>query len=98
MPVIAVGRYSDPEQAEKILCEGKADFIALGRPLLADPQYVEKFFAGRQQEIMHCIACNEGCIGRTSSGLEVRCVLNPLTSKEYLGVFPCRVSSPLNIW
>ena len=98
LPVVAVGRYSSPQKAEEVLREGKADFIALGRPLLADPEYVKKFFVGQQNEIMHCIACNEGCIGRTTGGLDVRCVLNPLTSKEYLGSFPCRVGSPLNIW
>ena len=98
LPIIAAGRYSNPEQAELVLREKKADFVALGRPLLADAQYVEKFFTGRQEEIMRCIACNEGCIGRSSRGLDVRCVLNPLTSKEYLGTLPFRIHPRRNIW
>ena len=98
IPVIAVGRYADPSLAERIIREGTADLVALGRPLLADSHYVDKFFHGRAEEIIRCIACNEGCIGRTGVGLEVRCALNPLTSREYLR--PFRPASPIRkkVW
>lgn len=82
IPVIAVAKIRLPGLAEKILADGDADFIALGRPLLADPDWVNKAQTGRQKEIMPCIACNQGCISRLFAQQDVWCTVNPETGRE----------------
>jgi len=81
IPVIAVGRIVDPEFAEQILQEGKADLVAMGRQLLADPETPNKAKAGRLDEIIPCIGCNSGCIGRHLTFF-TSCLSNPLTGYE----------------
>ena len=83
VPVIAVGRL-DLELGEKILEEGKADFIAIGRRLLADPDLPNKVAEGRLNEVVPCIGCME-CIERLAfdeRGEGVTCVVNPALGKE----------------
>ncbi len=84
IPVIASGRINDPRLAEKILQDGDADFISMGRPLLADPGLPNKAREGRLKDICSCIACNEGCNGRLYAGLDVSCVVNPRVGRETL--------------
>lgn len=60
VPVIEVGKIRSPELADKILRAGKADFIAIGRTLLADPDWPKKAQKGRAKEIRSCIACIQG--------------------------------------
>jgi len=64
IPVIASGSINLPDLAEKILSEGKGDFIGLGRPLWADPQWPLKAMEGRPEDIRPCIRCNDGCLAR----------------------------------
>jgi len=83
VPVIGVGRIPDPRLAEEMLRAGKADFIAFGRALLADPHLPKKAREGRFDEIIPCIACNSGCVDRRlSAGLYTACLCNPLTGNE----------------
>ncbi len=83
IPVIGVGVIRTPAVAEKILKEGRADFLALGRTLLADPHWPNKARDGRIDEIIKCISCNTGCIGgRVFRDLHIRCALNPVTGRE----------------
>ncbi|MFC1916668.1 FAD-dependent oxidoreductase [Chloroflexota bacterium] len=82
IPVIAVGRLGDPEVAERVLREGKADFIALGRPLLADPEWPNKVREGRLDDIRPCIECNDGCFGRRIVGKYLSCAVNPASGME----------------
>lgn len=82
IPVIAVGKIRSPEHADQILLDGKADFIALARSLLADPDWPRKAQNGLREPINHCIACNQGCIGRLFSQQDVWCTVNPETSRE----------------
>jgi len=82
VPIIAVGRIKTPEHAEKILAAGKADFIALGRALLADPRWVQKTFSGNAADIRPCIGCNQGCIDLLNDGGEVACTVNPWVGRE----------------
>jgi 2,4-dienoyl-CoA reductase-like NADH-dependent reductase (Old Yellow Enzyme family)/thioredoxin reductase len=83
IPVIGVGQIRTPEFAEGILEEGKVDFVALGRSLLADPYWARKAREGRENEIIPCISCNDGCIGgRTFRNLHIRCTVNPTTGRE----------------
>lgn len=82
IPVIAVGKIRKPELAESALAAGQADFIALGRPLLADPDWPAKAAAGRAQDIRPCIACNQGCIDRLFNQHDVGCTVNPECGHE----------------
>ncbi|MDF1497057.1 MAG: FAD-dependent oxidoreductase [Patescibacteria group bacterium] len=82
IPVIAVAKIRTPELAEKTLKEGSADFIAIGRSLLADPDWPKKAKAGQAKEINQCIACNQGCISRLFAGQDVWCTVNPKCGRE----------------
>ncbi|MFC1981119.1 FAD-dependent oxidoreductase [Chloroflexota bacterium] len=82
IPVIAVGKLGYPDLAESVLQEGKADFIALGRPLLADPDWPRKVRGGRLEDIRPCIGDHEGCSGRIATGKYLSCVVNPATGME----------------
>jgi 2-enoate reductase len=82
IPVITVGKAGYPELAERALQEGKADFIALGRALLADPEWAVKVKEGREKDIRPCIGCLEGCRRRIHDGKSISCTVNPTTGKE----------------
>lgn len=82
IPVIAVGKIGSPELAEQIIREGKADLVALGRPLLADPAFVRKTEEGRPEDIRPCVFCNQGCIGKISIDLGMRCEVNAALGRE----------------
>lgn len=81
-PVIAVAKIRTPQLAEKVLSSGAADFVAIGRTLLADPDWPEKVRTGRSDEISRCIACNQGCISRLFAQQDVWCTVNPETGRE----------------
>lgn len=81
VPVIAVGRIHDPERAERILAEGRADFIAMGRPMLADPELPNKVATGQAGRVRRCISC-ENCIDAMEQRFSVDCAVNPRTGKE----------------
>lgn len=82
IPIIAVGRLAYPQLAEDLLNEGKADFIALGRALLADPEWPEKVRLNRAQDIRPCIGDHVGCLGRTFTGKPLSCSVNPTVGLE----------------
>jgi 2,4-dienoyl-CoA reductase-like NADH-dependent reductase (Old Yellow Enzyme family)/thioredoxin reductase len=83
VPVITVGRLGiEPELCERILEEGKADFIALARPLLTDAEWTNKVRDGRLEDIRPCIYCNDGCQGRQFRELRVSCDLNYEQGRE----------------
>ena len=86
VPVVAVGKLGYPDLAESALRDGKADMIMLGRPLLADPEWPNKAFAGKLDDIRPCIGCQEGCINEFVEGGHPQCAVNPRTSYEH--VFP----------
>ena len=67
VPVVASNRINTPEIAEEILAAGDADLVSMARPLLADPDFVNKAAAGRADEINTCIACNQACLDHTFS-------------------------------
>jgi thioredoxin reductase len=84
LPVITAARINDPVQAEKILADGHADLIGMARQLICDPETPNKAKEGRQDEIRHCMACNQGCIGGLIN-LDLRkvgCVHNPVAGHE----------------
>ncbi|MEM3564362.1 MAG: FAD-dependent oxidoreductase [Candidatus Jordarchaeaceae archaeon] len=82
VPVIAGNRINDPLVAEKILREGKADIISLGRALIADPEFPIKAKEGKFAEIRKCLACNQGCFDHVFSAQPVECLVNPDVSRE----------------
>jgi 2,4-dienoyl-CoA reductase-like NADH-dependent reductase (Old Yellow Enzyme family) len=81
VPVVTVGRINDPRLAENILEEDNADIIALGRPLLADPDYPLKAQQGRRDDIVKCIACNT-CMDLVFLRKPIRCIQNPYAGYE----------------
>ncbi len=81
-PVIAVGRLGRPEVAAQAIADGKADLVALGRPLLTDPEWPSKVKAGRLREVRPCLSCNEACIGNIGRLWAVSCVVNPQVGHE----------------
>ena len=82
IPVGVVGRIASPTTAERIIEEGKADLVYLGRTLIADPAFANKAREGREDEIRPCIACNKGCIDRMYAGLDIGCTVNAAMGKE----------------
>ncbi|MFZ5570033.1 MAG: FAD-dependent oxidoreductase [Thermodesulfobacteriota bacterium] len=82
VPVMASNRIADPETAEKILRNGYADMVNLGRVLIADPEWPRKAFEGRAHEIRPCVACSQGCTDQVFSGLPVFCAGNPRAGFE----------------
>jgi 2,4-dienoyl-CoA reductase-like NADH-dependent reductase (Old Yellow Enzyme family)/thioredoxin reductase len=84
VPVVAVGRITTPELADQILREGKADLVATGRALIADPHWPLKALNGKSEMIRRCIGCNQGCIGRLTQEQTVTCIYNPEVGREGL--------------
>ncbi|MDO4544988.1 MAG: FAD-dependent oxidoreductase [Bacillota bacterium] len=82
VPVICAGRMDDPDRALKAVTEGFTDMVSLGRPLLADPDYVNKLRSGRVSEIRPCISCHEGCMGRIQEYSALNCAVNPQACRE----------------
>ena len=82
VPIIAVARINSPVIAEQALSEEKADLIAVGRGLIADPYWVQKVAAGQNEEIRTCIACNQGCMERLIQEKQITCIYNPDVGKE----------------
>jgi len=82
IPIISSGKLGYLELAEQVLEEGKADFIGLGRYLLADPEWPNKAKEGRVEDIKPCIGCHEGCIGRVRKNHYCSCAVNPATGIE----------------
>ena len=98
IPVITVGVIREPQVAETILEQGKADFIALGRALIADPDWPIKAQEGRAEEIYSCIGCNEGCRGNRARGWPINCTVNARTGREgILAKDPGRVVKPKKV-
>lgn len=82
IPVIAVGRYTDIHMSEALLRDGKADYVAMARASLADPELPNKAKEGKVDEIIQCIGCDQGCTGETAAGNPVNCLANLHTCKE----------------
>lgn len=81
IPVITVGNIRYPETVEGILSRGDADFVALGRALIADPEWPRKVKEGLADEIRYCISCNEGCLGNRLTDY-IGCSINPEVGRE----------------
>lgn len=82
VPVIAVGVLREPAVAAKVLTEGQADFVAIGRGLIADPEWCAKAAEGRENEIRRCIGCLT-CFGEIMSGRRIVCAINAEAGYEH---------------
>ena len=96
--VICAGRMDDPDMALEAIEKGETDMISLGRPLLADPDYVNKLRSGRRREIRPCISCQEGCMGRIQEYSMLNCAVNPQACRERVNrLEPVRISRKVMI-
>jgi len=77
LPLIVAGRMGRKERVEEIVGDGFADIIALGRPMIADPHVLEKWQRGRDEEVIYCGYCLQGCLHRLKSGQPLGCNVNP---------------------
>ena len=96
-PCMTVGNIRDPKVAEDILARGDADFIGMGRGLIADPEWVNKVEFGNECDIRKCISCNIGCAGhRIGLNQPIRCTVNPAvnTGEDYMKQ---KVNKPCNV-
>jgi len=82
VPVIASHRINDPDLAREMIGDGMCDMVAMGRPLIADPYLPEKARTGREREIVHCIACGQGCFDNLFQLKPVECLCNPRAGHE----------------
>jgi len=82
VPVVGVGKLGYPDLAEKALAEEMCDMVMLARPLLADPEWPKKAYAGRVADIRPCIGCQEACVNEFVEGGHPMCAVNPRTSFE----------------
>lgn len=83
IPVVAIGKINSPELAEKIIEEGKADFVAMARALIADPDLPKKAASGMVDEIRKCVYCLEDCAENGAPGIGRCCTVNPFAGLEY---------------
>jgi 2,4-dienoyl-CoA reductase (NADPH2) len=82
IPAIFVGRINSLEDIEKLRKEYSADYMAIGRALVADPDFIGKYLAEVEEPIRPCLACVEGCLGGVKSGQGLQCLVNPEAGRE----------------
>lgn len=95
LPIMAAGRLGDPRRIREILYEGLIDMVALGRPLLADPDLPNKMLMGRDNEVLLCGHCLQGCLARVKSGKGIGCNINPFLGREAEELDP--VPTPIHV-
>lgn len=82
VPLVTTNRINTPEVAEQVLARGDADMVSMARPLLADPELVNKAAQGREDEINTCIACNQACLDHVFANKRASCLVNPRACHE----------------
>jgi 2,4-dienoyl-CoA reductase (NADPH2) len=82
LPVVGVGRFKDPLQAERALAEGHCDLVGVVRGQIADPDFAVKARAGATEDIRLCLSCNQECVGRMGLNRWLGCIENPRTGRE----------------
>jgi 2,4-dienoyl-CoA reductase (NADPH2) len=82
VPVIAGHRINDPALARQLIGDGMCDLVAMGRSLIADPYLPEKARTGREDEIVHCVACAQGCFDHLFELKSIECLCNPKAGRE----------------
>ena len=82
LPLVTTNRINMPETAEQVLASGAADMVSMARPLLADPEWVNKARAERSDRINTCIACNQACLDHVFENRMATCLVNPRACNE----------------
>ena len=82
VPVIIVGRFTEPQYAELLIKQGRADFVAFGRQSIADPELPMKARTGQLETMSPCIACLLGCVPNMLKGQPITCAMNPAVGRE----------------
>jgi 2,4-dienoyl-CoA reductase (NADPH2) len=82
LPVVGVGRFKDPLQAERALADGHCDLVGVVRGQIADPDFAAKARAGATDDIRLCLSCNQECVGRMGLNRWLGCIENPQTGRE----------------
>ncbi|MFC3901570.1 2,4-dienoyl-CoA reductase (NADPH2) [Acinetobacter marinus] len=88
VPLITSNRINTPEVAEFVLAQGHGDMVSMARPMLADPDFVNKASEGRSDEINSCIGCNQACLDHIFSNKIATCLVNPEAAYETELLFP----------
>jgi 2,4-dienoyl-CoA reductase (NADPH2) len=83
LPVVGVGRFKDPLQAERAIADGHCDLVGVVRGQIADPDFAAKARAGATDEIRLCLSCNQECVGRMGLNRWMGCIENPHTGREH---------------
>lgn len=96
VPVIASHRINDPGVARDLLADGMCDMVAMGRALIADPWLPEKARTGRERDIVHCVACGQGCFDNLFKMKAVECLCNPRAGYEKQRAIQ-RTGKPLDV-
>lgn len=99
VPIVAVGKLGYPDLAEQALRNNQCDMVMLARPLLADPQWPNKAYSGRVEDIRPCIGDQEGCVNEFVEGGHIQCAINPITGFEdvYNGTELKTVDNPKSV-
>jgi 2,4-dienoyl-CoA reductase (NADPH2) len=93
LPVVGVGRFKDPLQAERAIAEGHCDLVGVVRGQIADPDFAAKARAGVTDDIRLCLSCNQECVGRMGLNRWLGCIENPRTGREAAGVGAVQLST-----
>ena len=88
LPVVGVGRFKDPLQAERALAEGHCDLIGVVRGQIADADFAAKARSGHADDIRLCLSCNQECVGRMGLNRWLGCIENPRTGREAIPLAP----------
>ena len=88
LPVVGVGRFKDPLQAERALAEGHCDLIGVVRGQIADADFAAKARSGHSDDIRLCLSCNQECVGRMGLNRWLGCIENPRTGRESVALVP----------
>lgn len=93
LPVVGVGRFKDPLQAERSLAEGQCDLVGVVRGQIADAEFAAKARAGATDQTRLCLSCNQECVGRMGLNRWLGCIENPRTGRESEGVGAVKLST-----
>ncbi len=97
VPVMAAGRLGEPAALRALLESGAVDLVALGRALVADPDLPNKLLAGRDEVVVQCGGCLQGCLAGVKAGRGIGCIVNPEAGREHLGEAPPRQGAPKRV-
>jgi mycofactocin system FadH/OYE family oxidoreductase 2 len=93
LPVVGVGRFKDPVQAERALADGQCDLVGIVRGQIADADFAAKAREGHTDDVRLCLSCNQECVGRMGLNRWLGCIENPRTGRESQGVGVARLTA-----